>query len=247
MPHPPHILTLASYNIHHAEGLDRRVNLARIAGVLKDSESDVACLQEVDCRVPRTRRAHQPRDLAKAMRMKAVYGVTLKWPLGARYGNLVLTRLPLLAAHTHMLPGGDEQRGLVEIHVRTEVGPVAVFCTHWGLTSEQRIEQARATLDIIRRSNLPALLAGDLNEGPDGAAHAVLTEGGLVSLGPKDSTYPADDPVDRIDHVYGTPSWRSTDAYTIPSLASDHRPVVVELRVEDSGAAGVRDAVAPGV
>jgi endonuclease/exonuclease/phosphatase family metal-dependent hydrolase len=228
-------LTLITYNTHHAAGMDRRVSTPRIASVLKDADADVACLQEVDCRVIRSRRAHQPRLLAKALGMKAVYGATLKWPLGARYGNLALTRLPLIAAHTHNLPLGDEQRGIVEMHVQASFGPIAVFCTHWGLTDEERLEQAAATVRYISRAKMPALLAGDLNEGPEGRAHAILTAAGLTRLGTSEPTYPSPDPTDCIDHVYGTPHWRVEESYTIPSLSSDHRPVVVELRFVTGG------------
>jgi endonuclease/exonuclease/phosphatase family metal-dependent hydrolase len=227
-----HTLTLVTYNIHHAEGLDRRVSVPRIAGVLKDVQPDIACLQEVDCRVVRTRRAHQPRELAKALGMKALYGPTLKWPFGARYGNLILTRMPLVATHTHALPGANEARGLVEGHVQTDAGPVAVFCTHWDLSQEDRILQAAATVDIMRRLAIPALLAGDLNEEADGPAHDILRDAGLVPVGTRDCTFPADDPNRVIDHVYGTPGWHVSETYTIPSLASDHRPVVAELRFE---------------
>ena len=223
-------LTLVTYNIHHAAGMDRRVSIPRIAGVLKDADAGIACLQEIDCRVVRSRRSHQPRLLAKALGMKAVYGATMQWPLGARYGNLALTRLPLIVAHTHHLPLGEEQRGIVEIHVQALFGPIAVFCTHWGLTDDERMGQAEATVHYIKRANLPALLAGDFNEGPDGRAHAVLTNAGLTRLNTSEPTYPADDPTTCIDHVYGTPHWRAEESYTIPSLASDHRPVVVELR-----------------
>jgi endonuclease/exonuclease/phosphatase family metal-dependent hydrolase len=225
-------LTLATYNIHHGQGLDGRLGIPRIASLLKDTECDVACLQEVDCRVPRSRRAHQPRELATALCMKAVYGPTIRWPFGARYGNLLLSRLPLSTVRLHRLPGGDEQRGIVEAHLQTPSGPVAVFCTHWGLSKDERVRQAEATVEAMKHAELPALLAGDLNETADGAAHTVLLESGLLHLGPDEPTYPADDPVDRIDHVYGSPGWRAIEAYTIPSLASDHRPVVVEVRFD---------------
>jgi endonuclease/exonuclease/phosphatase family metal-dependent hydrolase len=224
-----HTLTLATYNIHHGEGVDRRISIARIAGVLKDTECDVACLQELDCRVPRSRRGNQPRELARALGMQAVYAPTINWPLGARYGNLILTRLPLLAAYTHMLPGGKEKRGLAEAHVQSTDGPIAVFCTHWGLTQDERLLQAAATAEIIARTKLPVLLAGDLNEDSAGPAQELLVAAGLVPLRPNEPTYPSEDPTENIDHVYGSAGWRSMDGYTIPSLASDHRPLVVEL------------------
>ena len=37
-----------SYNIHHAEGVDRRLDLPRIADLIKSVEPDLVALQEVD-------------------------------------------------------------------------------------------------------------------------------------------------------------------------------------------------------
>lgn len=225
-------LTLVTYNIRHTKGMDGRLGLPRIASLLSDTQCDIACLQEVDCRVPRSRRADQPRELAKALGMKAVFGPNLKWPFGGKYGNLILSRLPLSNIRLHYLHSGEEQRGIVEAHLQTESGLVSVFCTHWGLSEVERKAQAEETLDAMKASELPALLAGDLNETIHGPANEVLLDAGLVPLGPEDATFPSDDPVDRIDHVYGSPGWRAVDAYTVPSLASDHRPVVVEVRFD---------------
>jgi hypothetical protein len=39
---------VASYNIHHGRGMDDRVDLERIAAVLRQLNADVIALQEVD-------------------------------------------------------------------------------------------------------------------------------------------------------------------------------------------------------
>jgi endonuclease/exonuclease/phosphatase family metal-dependent hydrolase len=62
-----------------------------------------------------------------------------------------------------------------------------------------------------------------------------LHRAGLARLGPDEGTYPADEPTAIIDHVYGTPGWAVREVYTIPSLASDHRPVVMDLLLGESG------------
>lgn len=45
-----------TYNIHHGEGLDGKVDLLRIAEVIKRERADVVGLQEVDKGVERTAR-----------------------------------------------------------------------------------------------------------------------------------------------------------------------------------------------
>lgn len=228
---PPR-LTLITYNIHHAAGMDRRVDLPRIATVIRDTGADVACVQEVDCHVVRSRRAHQPNELARLLDMSQVYYPTLRWPLGQRYGILTLSRFPIVSSEAHALPGRGERRGLLETRLETPFGPIAVFCTHWGLPEHDREVQARRTVEILQGVDVPLLFAGDLNEGREGPNHAVLREAGLTALAPSEHTFPSPDPTATIDHIYGSHHWSAREAYVVPSLASDHRPVVADLTLE---------------
>ena len=227
----PFPFTLISYNIHHGRGMDRHLDLRRIVHVIRDAGADVACLQEVDCRVMRSRLVNQPAVLAKDLGMEFVYGPTLIWPGGQRYGNLLLSRLPIEAHRTHLMPGRGEQRGVIEARITTPAGTMTVFCTHWGLPEGDRGLHAAHALEAMAETPGPVLFAGDLNEPPDGPSHDILRESGLVALGPQEATCPADDPDLAIDHIYGSEHFTARDAYAIPSLASDHRPVVAELEL----------------
>ncbi|HNZ49535.1 MAG TPA: hypothetical protein PKN92_11895, partial [Candidatus Hydrogenedentes bacterium] len=40
-------LAVMSYNIHHAEGMDGKIDLDRIAAVVLESGADIVCFQEV--------------------------------------------------------------------------------------------------------------------------------------------------------------------------------------------------------
>ena len=54
MPTPNiHIMT---YNIHHGEGIDGKVNIERLARVILDAQADIVALQEVDRGVERSHR-----------------------------------------------------------------------------------------------------------------------------------------------------------------------------------------------
>lgn len=48
------VLRLLTYNIHHAEGLDGKVDYDRIARVIRDTKADLVALQEVDIQTQRT-------------------------------------------------------------------------------------------------------------------------------------------------------------------------------------------------
>lgn len=44
----PLSLKILSYNLHHGEGVDARLDLKRIAGIINSVQPDYAGLQEVD-------------------------------------------------------------------------------------------------------------------------------------------------------------------------------------------------------
>lgn len=73
-----HVLTVASYNIRKARGLDGRDDLVRIARVIGELGADVVGLQEVF--------AVQARRLAAELRMDLVMGVVREGRHGP-YGN----------------------------------------------------------------------------------------------------------------------------------------------------------------
>ncbi|MCA9160258.1 MAG: endonuclease/exonuclease/phosphatase family protein, partial [Planctomycetales bacterium] len=104
-------VTVLSYNIHHAEGVDGRLDLDRIAAVIRRSQADLVSLQEVDQCVTRSERVDQPRELAKRLGMHVVFGANIDLQ-GGEYGNAVLSRYPIKFNKNHLLPnvGGGEQR-----------------------------------------------------------------------------------------------------------------------------------------
>jgi len=107
-------LRVLSYNIHHGEGVDHKLDLQRIAGVIKSVNPDLVALQEVDKGTQRANRVDQPVELARLTGMKVVFGGNIRYE-GGDYGNAVLSRLPIKRHKNHLLPLFDDgelpQRG----------------------------------------------------------------------------------------------------------------------------------------
>ena len=55
-------LRVMSYNIHHGEGMDGKVDLPRLAGVIRAESPDLVSLQEVDQKTERTGKVDQPAE-----------------------------------------------------------------------------------------------------------------------------------------------------------------------------------------
>jgi endonuclease/exonuclease/phosphatase (EEP) superfamily protein YafD len=101
-----------------------------------------------------------------------------------------------------------------------------------GLTEEERMRQIEAALAIIGDHEL-VLLGGDMNAEPDSPVYQAVLEAGFVDpfvfLGNLPAyTDPAIDPHKRIDYVWAR-GLTPLEAEVSPSLASDHRLVVVEV------------------
>lgn len=162
-----------TYNIHHGEGTDGRIDIERIAGIIRETRADVVCLQEVDRGVGRSGRIDIDAKLAERLGMELAYGPNLRLD-GGHYGNATLTRFPIVAQENIPLPTpeGQEPRGCLRTTLEIGAHRVDVYNMHFGLTSAQRKEQASAL--AARLGEGPAVVAGDLNARPGGPVLRIL-------------------------------------------------------------------------
>jgi len=226
-----------TYNIHHAQGLDQDLDVKRIAGVIKDAKPDLVALEEVDKVTSRSDKKDEPKELGESTGMNHAFAKALDVG-GGDYGNAVLSRWPILSQKVEKLPktGGREQRVALITRIKHqtlhEIVFVAVHLEHQH--DGDRLAQAqalKAALDQIPSSNI--ILAGDFNATPGSDPIKVFTEAGWKDCTKDDDkTFPAPSPTKKIDFVLLPPStpFRVVKK-DVPAerVASDHRPVVVEL------------------
>jgi len=232
---PVRILT---FNIHHAEGDDGKVDLDRIAQVVLSAKADVVCLQEVDRNLPRTAHLDFPALLSEKLGMKAYFEPNYRFD-GGEYGNAIFTNLPMESLKNHALPNppGLEPRGCLELKVKLGAGTLTILNTHLGLRREERAAQVEAVLKFLPGER--ALFAGDLNEVPTGAPVLALLgplrDSFVASASGPDKTYSTTVLDRRIDYVLVTPELRVTHARILndpeSAAASDHLPYLVELEL----------------
>ena len=158
------MVALVSWNIQNGKGVDGRTDLARIAaGVRAMGGADVVCMQEVARFDPAFDGAADQvaRLVALFPGYEAVFGPTLT--RGERqYGNLILSRLPVLQSFNHLLPHPPEggikhmQRAAVEAVVRAPWGPLRVMTTHLEFYSVRH-----RTAQIARLRELQEEAAGN--------------------------------------------------------------------------------------
>jgi endonuclease/exonuclease/phosphatase family metal-dependent hydrolase len=228
-------LKIATYNIHKCVGLDRRRSVGRIARVIRQIDPDIVALQEV---VREFGRHHgdfdQAAALAERLDMQMLVGAAIEGP-NYQYGNVVLTRLPVVANETYDLSYRSlEPRVLQRVDVEIKGGVLHFYNTHLGTTYAERCEQSRRLVqtDILAASHPehPQVLVGDFNDWFQGTPSRLLGDHLHDATRHMRPTYPSVAPVLRLDRVYVNRhvSARRVWAHTTPlaRIASDHVPIV---------------------
>jgi endonuclease/exonuclease/phosphatase family metal-dependent hydrolase len=226
-------LRVLSYNIHHGRGTDGQVNLSRIAAVIRSSEADLVCLQEVDDRTTRTGRVDQTAELARLTGLHGEFGHQIDYQ-GGRYGQALLSRTPLEEPQVHMLPGDPTSETRIAFSARTEVAgrTVVIVSTHLHhLDPAVRLAQAE-TIAALEQGAGPMILGGDLNAVPGSPPLSALLETWRPTTDEPLATFPAGKPTRQIDSILYRPvgllEARAARVLDEP-VASDHRPILAEF------------------
>ncbi|MCX4551596.1 endonuclease/exonuclease/phosphatase family protein [Streptomyces sp. NBC_01387] len=227
------VIRVLSYNIRSMR--DDREALAR---VISACDPDLVLIQEA----PRFFRWRK----AAAWLAARTDLVTLGGGATAA-GPLLLCSLRATVERTEdvLLPRtpGLHQRGFATAVVRIGGARIGVLSCHLSLRSDERHTQAGLLLDRLDTMDVPhAVVAGDLNERPDGRSFqrlaAALQDCWATKQWGGEYTSPAQDPRSRIDAVFATAGVEVLGC-GVPSdvpaadlrAASDHLPVLAALRV----------------
>lgn len=247
------MLRIMTYNVHAGVGMDNRRDLARIAKVIAQARPDIVCLQELDVHRVRSGKVDQAHDIAQRLAMTFHFNAAMT-VAEERYGDAILTHLPMRLVKSGDLPTlprvrGLETRGAVWVEIDAPGGSkLQVVNTHLGLVPAEQRVQARALLgeDWLSADGFrdPAILIGDFNATPRYAIYRAFA-GALADCqhawtargGPKRTkpTFPSRMPMLRIDHAFVSPGVRvmavSTPNDLLTRMASDHLPLVIDVEL----------------
>lgn len=234
----PTRLRVLCYNIHHGRGTDGRVDLPRLARVIRAAEPDLVALQEVDRKTRRTGGVDQTAELARLTGLKGRFGKGRDYD-GGEYGQAILSRFPLGEAKVHKLSETQprDERIAVEVPVKVGEREISFVSTHLHhLSREFRKQQAAKLNELFGGEERPVILAGDLNATPDSPPLKTLSKKWTVAgSGRPLLTFPSAKPVKQIDYILFRPETRFREVsieVIDEAVASDHRPLlaVLELR-----------------
>ena len=226
-------LKLMSYNIKNANGMDNVCNFQRIANVINNTSPDVVAIQEVDSMTNRSGQKYVLGEIAERTQMHGYFAPAIDYD-GGKYGIGLLTKQFPLRLQSLPLPGREEARTLI----LAEFTDYIYCCTHMSLTEEDRMKSLELVKAFTSSSTKPLFLAGDMNAEPESGFIKELQKDFQILSNPKQHTFPAPDPKETIDYIamlkQNAKGFAVISAKVINEpMASDHRPILVELRTAE--------------
>lgn len=221
---------IMSYNVRNGRGMDDSISLQRVADAILKVAPDVIAVQELDSVTARSKQVDVLRALGEKVLMYPTYAPAIDFD-GGKYGVGMLSKEKPLTYRSVSLPGREEKRTFLWV----EFEKFVFCCTHLSLTEEDRM----LSLPIIRKeaakTNKPLLIAGDWNAEPNSAFVQALQKDFVLLSDTTKKTYPASEPNICIDYIAyykqnEQPLARLSTWIPEETVASDHRPVVTDVR-----------------
>lgn len=218
----PGTLRVLSYNIRSL-----RDDPKAVAAVIRASRPDIVCVQEA----PRFLRWRS--KCAALARESGLVVVTGGRPAGAML-LLAALRVRIRATSDVTLRKRRRlhQRGLAIAEIEVAGVSYTVASMHLSLNDDERLAQADEVFAKLAGHSPPLILAGDVNETPDGPAWARIAD--RLQDGGGGHTYSSKRPHKRIDAIFvdARLEFLACDVPDAPGIAvaSDHRPLLAVVR-----------------
>jgi endonuclease/exonuclease/phosphatase family metal-dependent hydrolase len=247
-------LKIMTYNIHHGAGMDKQLDLERIARVILQEKAEIAGLNEVYGAGPKfgnqVEEIHKHLEKLSRHPWYAAFGKNLVIPSGD-YGNAVVSQYPIREfsnLHLPVIPENNEPRGLLSVKLDWNKKTLWWNQTHLayqGWATTERICSVQTILNVINQQQGDyKILAGDFNASPGEESIQMVKSVMLDAWSSASSTtmgytFPTDAPKIRIDYLFlpNSKSISVKECY-VPDkkdalIGSDHRPLAATLIIKE--------------
>ena len=207
-------MKVATFNIWHDMG-DWAARLPLLLAALRAADADVIALQEV-LEDAAKKLPNQADTIARALGGYSVHFFSTD-PPGAprRYGNAILTRLPVIAEATRKLEPLNDYRTAVRVRVRAHGQPIDVVNTHLAWQEDAGPVRARQVADLfawLPAGDVPLIVMGDFNAPLADSGLAALTSPRFESALPLGAAATTLNPAKKhpnrvIDHIFVERKW----------------------------------------
>ena len=223
-------LRVMTFNIHHGEGVDSVYEIERIAQFIREHQAGLIGCQEVDNGYSeRSRYEDQPQILKDKLNFQIFYGPNIR----ENYGNLILSKYPILDAENVALPNPEEKepRGIIIASININNETISFLNTHLSAySSKNRALQIQRIREIIVDLPHPIILVGDFNTRPSRQLQPLL-EGGMLY-----STREILELEEGIDDILVSEKFRDSvlEGKLIPNKISDHPAYWIDIDIRKS-------------
>ncbi|MBI4372282.1 MAG: endonuclease/exonuclease/phosphatase family protein [Candidatus Omnitrophica bacterium] len=244
-----------TYNVHGCVGMDGKLSPDRIARVIARHDLDVVALQELDVRRGRSNKIDQAELIASKLQMSFHFHPSFCLE-DEQYGNAILSRYPMRMLRRDALPRLSvrrvfEPRGALWVEVNANGRKFNLVTSHLSLWPAERLLQAEALLgaDWVGSPTCegPVVLCGDFNADPRSLVCKRIActlrdvQAVLKSHKPRASHL-----FGRFDHIFVSPDIEvisvNIPKTDLDQVASDHLPVLVELKMNQKVASEQKNA-----
>lgn len=243
------MITVATFNIHHGRGIDKQLDLNRIAEVIEASGADIIGLNEVDNHFSsRSGYEDQISWLATQLNMNHAFSPSLslrftKSATERQYGNALLSRYPIMNEKNYrftLIPGLTEGRSLLEATIQMNENFLNVYVTHLSLNPLLHRKQTAFVVNRFQITPMPTILMGDWNMKPESKAWTKITrefqDVWTIAGKGEGFTYPSHRPRSRLDYLFISNHFHVVDTEIITHIpkSSDHLPLKATISFIDS-------------
>ena len=234
-------IKIMSYNIQHCLNFKtRKIDYDLMADTIKKCGADIIGLQEVRNKGKSKDYKEQAKIIAEKLGFYYYFAEAIRFSGKNPYGNALISRYPITAAQTILLPdpqikqynGYYETRCLLKATV--DVGSeLDVLVSHFGLNPD---EQKNAVDTVVSNIKLERLvLMGDFNVQPNNPILEPITQK-LYDTAYKFSSpklsFPSDVPTVKIDYIFVSKDLVVNGADIPEIISSDHRPHIATIEIE---------------
>ncbi|MFT3670650.1 endonuclease/exonuclease/phosphatase family protein [Aestuariivirga sp.] len=234
------LLRVASYNVHKCIGMDGRFDPRRVADVIQSLDADIIALQEADARFGKKAGLLDPGYLEGLGGYKMVASAPATSLSHGWHGNVVLYRKGEVERIRRISLPGLEPRGAVAVDFKWHGQTLHFIATHFGLLRLSRQLQAKAIRDyVLEHTREHVVAVGDFNEWRQKRRSGLTPFGTLLREATGwQCSYPSAYPVLALDRIFISDCIESVSARVLTSelaeVASDHLPIVADLRLLDA-------------
>lgn len=236
------VIRVAVYNTHWCTGVDGVLSPQRIVDVLKSLNADVIALNEIDRNYdPRSNYEDQLQIIAEALEMNYQFQKTT-WKSAVpasgnkprEFGHAILSKQPIEFLKARIFDAYSRHyHGVLEAEIIVKDTPILFYVTHLDTDPSSLQSQAVQLKQWMTKREGTKILMGDLNAGPDNSSIRYIKNGMVDAFEeqPDAFTFKSNNPTIRIDYIMGSEDVEFVNSRVVKTLASDHFPIVTEIKI----------------